>query len=217
MRRAAGLGLELPPLLDAKAMLLVDDRESEASEGHPFLQQGVRPDHDAGPTVGNLVERLPPCIPRQGPGEQRDRHVDALEQRPNGLGVLPCEEIGRGEQRALVAGRRRERQRIGSDSRLARANVTLKEPEHRLRRPEVGPHVCHRSRLVVRELDTRVDLRPEAGHDGRAGGRLGVVGNPDRQALRLTPLAAPSHHAELQSSSNASRRRAASRPSNDAG
>ena len=58
MRRPVALGAQGVALLDAEAVLLVDDDQPEVGELDALLQQGVRADDDAGPAVGDLRARL---------------------------------------------------------------------------------------------------------------------------------------------------------------
>ena len=59
MRRPVALGAQGVALLDAEAVLLVDDDEAEVGELDAFLQQGVRADDDAGPPLGDVGAGLP--------------------------------------------------------------------------------------------------------------------------------------------------------------
>ena len=56
--RRAGLVGERGPLLDAEAVLLVDDHEAEVGELHRVLEQGVGADHDASLPGDHLEQRL---------------------------------------------------------------------------------------------------------------------------------------------------------------
>ena len=61
---AAGLRLELAALLDPEAVLLVDDHQAQVGEADPLLEQGVGPDHHAGPTVRDRLEGVARARPR---------------------------------------------------------------------------------------------------------------------------------------------------------
>ena len=100
---APGLRLQLPSLLDPEPVLLVDDRQAEPREGDRFLEQRVRADHDGRTAVGDLLQGLAPRIGRERAGQKRGRDRELLEERAHGLRVLASEQIGRGEQRPLVA------------------------------------------------------------------------------------------------------------------
>ena len=58
VRGLGGLAAQGIPLLDAEAVLLVDDDEREVLEAHVLLDEGVRADDDAGVTAGD-VEHAP--------------------------------------------------------------------------------------------------------------------------------------------------------------
>ena len=61
----AGLGAQRGALLDAEAVLLVDDHQPEVGELHVLLEQGVRADHDAGLAAGRA--RPARCAGRRRP------------------------------------------------------------------------------------------------------------------------------------------------------
>ena len=62
--RAAALGAphERVALLDAEAVLLVDDEQSEPGELDVLLQERVRADHDARRAAGDAPERRAPLL-----------------------------------------------------------------------------------------------------------------------------------------------------------
>ena len=69
---SAGLAAERGALLDAEAVLLVDDDQAEVGELHVLLEQGVGADHDAGLAAGRLRERGAAGGGVQRPGQQGD-------------------------------------------------------------------------------------------------------------------------------------------------
>ena len=109
-------------------------------------------------------------------------------------------------------------QRVGRDRGLARADVALEEPEHRGRPGEVVTDGGHRGRLVGGQLDRPADAPRERADDRgpdrpvRGPRRAATCGAASRTRCRRRSTI-PSWSA--RSSSKASRRRAASRPSND--
>ena len=64
--RAAALGAvhQRVALLDAEAVLLVDDQQREAGEAHVLLQQRVRADRQPRLAGGDARERLAPLLAR---------------------------------------------------------------------------------------------------------------------------------------------------------
>jgi hypothetical protein len=121
-----------------------------------------------------------------------------------------------------VAGIRGGRERERGDGRLARADVTLQQPQHRPRAPEVAPDRFEGGRLIGREprLECAVDpghsfagrwrLRPRAPRhpfaDLRRQDRLdrrdrrppAVVRRLDRHACHAASLPVSRHHAHLE-------------------
>ena len=125
-------------LLDAEAVLLVDDDEAEIGERRAVAQKGVRPHDDP---------RLPGCGPQRGLATLGRRHLTG-EQRGHELGrelrpqhprdraqVLAREHLGRGDQRRLAAALRRpgasragRRASCPSRPRPARAGSSASRP-----------------------------------------------------------------------------------------
>jgi hypothetical protein len=135
--RRAPLG-ERAPLLDAEAMLLVDDSDGESRHLHVLLDQRVRPDENV------RVE-----IVLDGPCEQRDSNAELRAVRLDRQEVLLCERLGRRHQRALIAVLDRAQQCVERDDRLPRADVALEEPLHRRRAPEVDVELGDRTLLML--------------------------------------------------------------------
>ena len=123
MRRATGR--ERGALLDAEAVLLVDDRDREVAQLEAFLDQRVRPDDDVG------AERsLALPLPRRA-REQRAADAELEAQVGDREEVLLSEGFRRRHERSLAPVLDRAQERVERDDRLARADVALQEPLHR--------------------------------------------------------------------------------------
>ncbi len=164
MRRAA-LD-ERRALLDAEAVLLVDDRDGEVAELEALLDQRVRADDDV---------RLPAHLRLDRAGDERaadaELHADPLDREE----VLLGERLGRRHQRALAARLDRAQERVERDDRLARADVALEQALHRRRAREVGVDLCDRLLLVLGQLErerSAVALDQLAGRRQRRGDLL---------------------------------------------
>ena len=197
-RLAAGLRLELVALLHAEAVLLVDDHEAEIGEFDRLLDQGVRPDHDPRLARPDLLERVPPALRREGPGQQRHRHPDAVEESGDRPEVLASEQVRRGEECALAPGLRRSGQRPGSDRGLARPDVSLEQAKHRRVAGEVSPQGVDRGRLVRGQVQGPADLGDERLDDRGPDRGIGLVGQLDLWRRIARPLAAPPDHPDLE-------------------
>ena len=219
---AAGLRLELAPLLHAEPVLLVDHDDAEPRERHALLDQRVGADDDRRHPRRDELEGAARARRGQRARQQLDRDRRVLEQRGERAVVLASQEVRRREQRALEAGARGGRERVGGDRRLARADVALEEPEHRRRAREVGAEVADRGVLVVASGATaRSELSPERGLDARPAGSPSV-GIVDRDRPRRIAPALPPPPDHARAAARAARRRrpgGAPRPgrSNDAG
>ena len=143
-----GLGGERGALLDAEAVLLVDDDQAEVGELHLLLEQRVGADHDPGLAAGGVEQRLGALGRGHRAGEQRDpgrlvgaaEHAalgEVAEHRGDRAVVLLGEHLGRREQRRLAAGVDDPQHRPQRDDRLAGADLALEQPVHRVRPGEV--------------------------------------------------------------------------------
>ena len=125
-------------LLDAEAMLLVDDRQAQPIEIDAFGQQRVRSDRERRFAAGELFDRGAPRARALAAEDGLDADAERQQQRREFARVLPRQQLGRRHQRRLqtvaappsTIGR-------GGDQRLAAADVALQEPVHR----HVASHV----------------------------------------------------------------------------
>jgi hypothetical protein len=132
------------PLLDAKAVLLVDDHEPEVEELDVFLEQRVRADDNPGVAGEDVDQLAAPCGDALRAGEQghpggglRAAKLATEPKRSEQLGYRPVmllrEHLGRGEQRGLPACVHDRQHRPQRDHRLARPDLALKQAVHRVR------------------------------------------------------------------------------------
>ena len=134
-------------LLDAEAVLLVDDRDREVAQLESLLDQRVRPDHDVG-----AERRLPLALARRA-REQRAADAELEAEVRDREKVLLSEGFSRRHERPLTAALDGAQERVEGDDRLARADVSLQEPLHRDGAREVAVDLADRLLLVRRERE----------------------------------------------------------------
>ncbi|KGS71199.1 hypothetical protein X979_6010 [Burkholderia pseudomallei MSHR7527] len=197
-RRAVGrvrrLRPQREPLLDAEAVLLVDDHEPEPREFDGVLNHRVRADHELRGAERGRLERRALVLRLQAAGEPRDRHAERLEPAAQLARVLLGEDFGGRHQRGLVAGVDRLRGRERRDDRLAAADVALQQALHRVRLREVVRDLRDDALLRGRERkrQRRVQARGQrravvaraARHRGRGARAALLVRALERQLLR---------------------------------
>ena len=181
--RRAALDERLP-LLDAEAVLLVDDGHGEVGELDLPLDQRVRADGDLRRARGDLGPHLHGA---GRAGEQDAAHAERSAQRLEREEVLLGERLGRRHQRALPPDLDRPQQRVERDDRLARADVTLQQPLHRHGAAQVDVDLADRLLLVRRELERErlaVAVEQLARRRERHRDRVVLVGARDDQLQR---------------------------------
>ena len=112
-------------LLDAEAVLLVDDGDGEVAQLDALLDERVRADDDVG-ADGGVALAL-----RRRARQQRARDAELEAEVGDGEEVLLGERLGRRHQRALASVLDRAQQRVQRDDGLAGADVALQQPLHR--------------------------------------------------------------------------------------
>ena len=147
-------------LLDAEALLLVDDQQPELLRAHVAREQAVRADQDVDLALGEALDR----VALLG-GAAEARHVIDLERlvaQPldERAVVLLGEDGRRDEHQHLLAVRRRLDRRAQRHLGLAVADVAADQAVHRALGLHVGDHVVDRvalvGRLAVREVGLEV-------------------------------------------------------------
>ena len=166
--------LELLLVLDAEALLLVDDDQPEVLEPHLLAQDAVGADHHVDRAVGQPVEhRLGLAValePRQRPHDDGEAGIALGE----GVGVLLHEQRGRAQDGHLLAVLDRLEGRPHRDLGLAVADVAADEAVHRHRALHVGLDLVDGAQLVggldVGERVFELALPRGVGREGVAGG-----------------------------------------------
>ena len=230
--REAGrrLAVERAALVDAEAVLLVDDRDGEPVERHGVLDQRVRADQQlelarsracrAGRRGGAPgVEPVSSAAGTSSPG------ISALQRRE----VLLGERLGGRHQRRLRAVLDRAQHRVQRDHGLAGAHLAHQQPLHRAAGGEVGVDLGHRARAGRRSARTAAS-RPASGALSVGRAASGSARAPSRRAgapaqqreleqqqlLERQPPAAALVVAEVRGAAARRRGRAAARPTRSA-
>ncbi len=124
----------------------------------------MRADGDVDRAVGEAGEDVAAVGARDAVGEQLDAqrpvaeevgrvgHRDVVQQASDACGVLLGEHLGGRHQRSLVTTLHRGEHRADGNEGLARADVALQQPVHRVRSGEVGLDLADRPLLRVGEL-----------------------------------------------------------------
>ena len=187
---AVALG-ERGALLDAEAVLLVDDDHAQAVELDARLEQRVRADDERGVARGDALQARAPLGRAQVARDHRHLDAERLDEPAHGRGVLLHEHLGGREQRGLCAALRGAQHRVHGDDRLARADVAEQQAPHRPAAREVAVDVADAALLAVRERERQrrvVALEQLAGAAeglrlGRAGAALGERDLQQQQLL----------------------------------
>ena len=145
MRRPAGD--ERRTLLDAEAVLLVDDGDREVAQLEALLDKCVGADDDVG-----SERRLPLALAGRA-REERAADAELEAEVGDREEVLLGERLGRCHERSLASGLDRTQERVQGDHGLAGADVALQEPLHRQGALEVAVDLADRLLLVGRERE----------------------------------------------------------------
>ena len=161
--RGVGLGAQRGPLLDPEPVLLVDHHQPEVGELHAGAEQGVGADHDAGLARGGAGQwrrasdaaDIDPVISTT---PVRDRpaasSVPPSARSPSSRGdrlqVLGGQHLGGRQQRGLAAGVDDGQHGPQRHQRLARADLALQQPLHRLRPGQLGHQLVADLDLALR-------------------------------------------------------------------
>jgi len=153
-------------LLDAEAVLLVDDHDTERRELHSLLDQRVRADDEVDPPVGQPGQHITALVAGDAVGEERDPQRalaeqgrtavldgEAVEQLGHRRRMLLGQYLGRRHQRALMAALHRREQRRHRHHRLARAHIALQQTVHRVRPGQVGLDLLDGAALGTRQWE----------------------------------------------------------------
>ena len=144
-------------------MLFVDDDEREIAEFDTGLEERVRAGENMDRPGGEIGQgRFALCSPLAA-GQDGHPKTGGLRQRRQGSRMLARQQFRRRHDGRLAAGfdhRRRGQQR---DHGLSRSDISLKQPQHPFRLPEVGLDFGDRPPLPIGQLERQrgSDLRLE--------------------------------------------------------
>ncbi len=185
--RAAALGQRLP-LLDAEAVLLVDDGDGEVGELDGLLDQRVRADGELRFTGGELRPGRSMLLRGQRAGEQDHADSELAARLLDGEEMLLGKRLGRRHQRALAPVLDGAQQRVERDDRLPGADVALQQPLHRHGTGEIRVELADRLLLPGGELE----------REQLAVARDQLAGRAERRGDRLLRLAAAARDSDLE-------------------
>ena len=157
----AALCRERQALLDAKAVLLVDDDEREIAEFDIGLQQRVGPDDDRGQAGGEARQHRGARPALLAAGQEADLDICRRGVALQGRVMLAGEDLGRRHQRRLAAGLDRAQHRQQRHHGLAAADIALQQAHHALRLRHVGGDLGDRQTL--RPGQRKAERRFDAG------------------------------------------------------
>ena len=150
---ARALALERSALVDAEAVLLVDDDEAQRREGDVVGEERRGSEEHARLARGDRLRDAGALVGGGRAGHERPGHVRGLEHGAELLGVLAREHRGRRHHRGLRAGVCGRGQRERGDGGLAGAHVAEEQPAHDDGRGHVGEDLVCGHPLLVRELE----------------------------------------------------------------
>ena len=150
--RASPLG-ERGALLDAEAVLLVDDGDGQVGELDLALDQRVRADRDAHVAGRDELVGGAALACGEARGEERDTDAELRAQPLDREEMLLGERLRRRHQGALAPCLDRAQQRVEGDGGLAGADVPLEQALHRRRPGEIGVDLGDRAVLRRRERE----------------------------------------------------------------
>ena len=128
------LAAERRPLQDAEPMLLVDHDQAELLEAHVASRRARACRRRGAPrrlSISASCSRR--ARRRDAPVSDATRNRDGCEQPRDVQEVLIGQNLGRRHERDLQTVLHRDERRQQRDDRLARADVALQQPVHRLR------------------------------------------------------------------------------------
>ena len=195
MGRPLALARQHQALADAEAVLFVDHDHRQIAIGDRILKDRVRPDHDIDRPIEQPHQDTLARPPLVAPGEQDDLSPGRRGHAPQRLVMLAGEQFGGGEQRGLRPGLDSDQHGFERHNRLARADIALKQAQHRSLLGEIpfdlrdGPFLRAGQRKRQRELaaiapvaDQRLALAAAIvgahQHQREAVGEQFVIGEP---------------------------------------
>ncbi len=139
--------------MHAEAVLLIDDRQRQVLEHHAFLHQRVRADHHLRLARGDLGQHLGARLAGDLAGQPCGAHAQRGQPGAKIVHVLLGQQFGRRGQRDLLAPLHRQHRRQGGDHGLARADIALHQPQHRMRLGQVLADLLEHALLRTGQLE----------------------------------------------------------------
>ena len=172
------------PLVDAEAVLLVDDRKREVVELDLVLKQRMRADQNVDFAARKPVQDRAAVAAALAARQDRDLDADGGRQRRDGAEMLPRQELRRRHQRRLPPAFDHRCGRQQRHNRLAGAHIALQQPQHALGLGKIRDDVGDRAGLGLRERigQRRDQLLPQlAGTGSCAAGRTAQMRAHERE------------------------------------
>ena len=170
------LAVQRAALVDAEAVLLVDDGDREPVERHRALDQRVGADQQLELAARELPEQVGAAAGGGRSGQQRGLQQLAGHQRLQRGEVLLGQRLGRRHQRRLGALLDGPQHRVERDDGLAGADLAHQQPLHRAAGREVAVDRGHRPVLVVGRGERERIGQPAPGQRAGRVERLGAGG-----------------------------------------
>src|SRR5579875_12253 len=168
-------------LLDAEAMLLIDDDQPQPAKVHIFLDQRMRADSHGGLSALDRGVACRAFALAQAPGEKNSANAEWLQHGADAACMLFGQQFRRRHDRTLVAVECGHQQGSRCNCRLARADIALQQPAHRLALRQVRADLAANAALRLCKPERQCglkrliggNLRPERGPGGH-GRRLAL-------------------------------------------
>ena len=144
-----GLFAQREPLLHAESMLLVDDNEPELRIVHLTLKQRVSADQNLAVARRDSLELLGAWLTLLFAAVPANLDTQGLEPLPKIYRMLFGENLGRCHKRNLIPSIDRTQRRQCGDYRFSRADVALKQTQHRRWSGEVITDLSERAALTA--------------------------------------------------------------------
>ena len=133
---------------NAKALLLIDNQQTEASKIHIRLQQTVRTDKDIDLTVGNLLQNSALLLRRTKAVQQANLYTEIAHALLEGNIMLLCQHCCRCQHRHLLTVKHSLKGSTQGHLSFAVAYITAQQTLHRLRLFHISLDFGNRLQLV---------------------------------------------------------------------
>ena len=128
--------------MHAEAVLFIDDHQAQAVKRYILLEQGVGADHQPGLAAGDTLQRCLPLLPLGAAAQPLHADRQRLEPVAETAPVLFRQYFCGRHHGDLVAVGDRLQCCPGGDQGLARAHITLHQPQHGNGLGQVGGDLC---------------------------------------------------------------------------